>query len=560
MSAAWFTEMPTSLPIAHGVLVLCAVAVSGLALGAIKLRGLNLGVAGTLFAGIVFGHFGVNIDPAVRAFIQEFGLILFVYTIGIQVGPGFFTSLRHQGLPLNLCAAAVATLGAILTVSLCLLLNIDLAAGVGLFAGATTNTPALGAAQEALKGLPGLGQDRAALPGLGYAVAYPFGILGIILAMLLIRVAFRIQPARELERFRAEQSEPGAALDRMNLVVENPNLQGLSVRAVPAVEALRIVVSRIKKSGAAEVSAVTPDTLLGCGDVILAVGPRSNLDAFRAIVGRESSEDLTRLPGPVVARRVVITRKEMVGKTLRELGLDHVYGVTATRLTRADLEISVQADLKVQFGDMLMLVGPEDSIAKAAQTLGNSVKQLNYTNLIPLFVGIALGVVLGCYPFSIGHMPVPVRLGLAGGPLLAAIALSRMGKIGPLLWYVPVNVNTLLREFGIVLFLACVGLKSGTNFVHTLARGDGLIWMGVGAIITLVPLLVVAIVARVLLKMNYLTLCGLLAGSMTDPPALAFANTSSGSDAPSVSYATVYPLTMLLRIVLAQLIVIFFCR
>jgi putative transport protein len=552
--------MPTSLPIAHGVLVLCAVAVSGLALGAIKLRGLNLGVAGTLFAGIVFGHFGVNIDPAVRAFIQEFGLILFVYTIGIQVGPGFFTSLRHQGLPLNLCAAAVATLGAILTVSLCLLLNIDLAAGVGLFAGATTNTPALGAAQEALKGLPGLGQDRAALPGLGYAVAYPFGILGIILAMLLIRVAFRIQPARELERFRAEQSEPGAALDRMNLVVENPNLQGLSVRAVPAVEALRIVVSRIKKSGAAEVSAVTPDTLLGCGDVILAVGPRSNLDAFRAIVGRESSEDLTRLPGPVVARRVVITRKEMVGKTLRELGLDHVYGVTATRLTRADLEISVQADLKVQFGDMLMLVGPEDSIAKAAQTLGNSVKQLNYTNLIPLFVGIALGVVLGCYPFSIGHMPVPVRLGLAGGPLLAAIALSRMGKIGPLLWYVPVNVNTLLREFGIVLFLACVGLKSGTNFVHTLARGDGLIWMGVGAIITLVPLLVVAIVARVLLKMNYLTLCGLLAGSMTDPPALAFANTSSGSDAPSVSYATVYPLTMLLRIVLAQLIVIFFCR
>jgi putative transport protein len=332
------------------------------------------------------------------------------------------------------------------------------------------------------------------------------------------------------------------------------------VRAVPAVEALRIVVSRIKKSGAAEVSAVTPDTLLGCGDVILAVGPRSNLDAFRAIVGRESSEDLTRLPGPVEARRVVITRKEMVGKTLRELGLDHVYGVTATRLTRADLEISVQADLKVQFGDMLMLVGPEDSIAKAAQTLGNSVKQLNYTNLIPLFVGIALGVVLGCYPFSIGHMPVPVRLGLAGGPLLAAIALSRMGKIGPLLWYVPVNVNTLLREFGIVLFLACVGLKSGTNFVHTLARGDGLIWMGVGAIITLVPLLVVAIVARVLLKMNYLTLCGLLAGSMTDPPALAFANTSSGSDAPSVSYATVYPLTMLLRIVLAQLIVIFFCR
>jgi putative transport protein len=277
------------------------------------------------------------------------------------------------------------------------------------------------------------------------------------------------------------------------------------------------------------------------------------------IVGKESPANLLEVPGHIINRRVVVTHKEVLGQTLRELALDHVYGVTATRLTRADLEITVSADLKLQFGDMLQLVGTEEALEKAAALLGNSVQELNHTRLIPMFLGIALGVLVGSYPLHFTSMPAPVRLGLAGGPLVVAIALSRIGRIGPLLWYVPANANVLLREFGIALFLSCVGLRSGANFLDTLLRGDGFLWMGAGCVITLVPLLLAAWIARRLMKMNFLNLCGLLAGSMTDPPALAFANTVSSTDAPSVAYATVYPMTMLLRIVVAQLLVLLFC-
>ncbi len=552
---SWLQQMIPN-HVAYGMLVLCAVSALGLALGSIKVRGISLGVAGTLFVGIVFGHFGLNIADEVRHFVQEFGLILFVYTIGIQVGPGFLTSLRKQGLPLNVAAASIVVLGAVVTVGLCGALGIDLAAGVGLISGATTNTPSLGAAQQALKGVS---EARAALPGLGYAVCYPFGILGIILAMLLVRWALRVSMPAELERFRHDQRSGRESLKRMNLVVSNPNLRGLPVRRVPGLKELGVVISRMKRAGSAEVSTVTGETVLNQGDHLLVVGTPSNLEKVRVIVGQECEEDLMTFPGAVIHRRVVVTHREVLGQSLRELALDKVYGVTATRVTRADLELAVNADLEVHFGDMLQLVGTEEAIKRASEALGNSVNQLNHTKLIPIFVGICLGVLVGSIPFALPSVPAPVRLGLAGGPLLVAIILSRVGRIGPLLWYMPVNANVLLRELGIVLFLSCVGLRSGSEFWSTLWEGQGVLWMGVGAAITLVPLVVVGFAARLLMRMNYMDLCGLLAGSMTDPPALAFANTVSGSDAPNVAYATVYPLTMILRILLAQLIVVFFC-
>ncbi len=554
----WLAPLLTN-HVAQGMLVLCAVAALGLALGSLKVRGLGLGIAGTLFVGIACGHFGLNIDPEVRGFLQEFGLIIFVYTIGIQVGPSFLTSLRRSGLPLNLLAMAVVVVGAVTTVALCLWLKVDLAAGVGIFSGATTNTPSLGAAQQALKSI-GAPEARVASPGLGYAVCYPFGILGIIIAMLLVRWLGRISLPAETAAFREDQQAGRRAMETLSLVVENPNLVGLPIRAVPGREELQVVLSRIRRADRKEAETASLDTVLGLGDQVLAVGTPENLEKLRVIVGSRSDEDLMDLPGPVKHTRVIVTRREVLGKHVGELALESVHGAVVARLTRADLEISGAVDVRLQFGDMVHLVGTQAALDSASKALGNSVTQLNHTKLIPVFLGICLGVLFGGIPFAIPGIPVPVRLGLAGGPLVVAIVLSRIGSVGPLLWYMPVNANVLLREFGIVLFLSCVGLRSGEQFVATLMSGQGFLWMGMGVVVTLVPLLLVALIARRFMRLNYLNLCGLLAGSMTDPPALAFAGTITGSDAPNVAYASVYPLTMLARIAVAQMIVLIFCR
>ena len=595
---SWYLYLQKSQPIAHGVIILCLVAALGLALGNIKIRGFSLGIAGTLFAGIAIGHFGFNLDPAVRGFIQEFGLILFVYTIGMQVGPGFTNTLRQQGLPLNLLAAANVTLGAVMIVGLCYIFGLDFGLGAGIFAGATTNTPALGAAQDALRTLTNApaalagsltnalasatnalasatntvasltnaaagaapAPDRASLPALGYAVAYPFGVLGIILAMVMIRAFFKMNVPQELDLFRKAQRAGHETLDRVSLVVTNKNLEGVALKNIPNLSRSSVVVSRIRQKGTTEVKLANAESLLHLGDTLVAVGKKSDLVKFRMIVGEESTEDLTQAPGPLTYRRVVLTHKEFVGKSLRDLALNLRYSVTVTRITRQSLEMSVSADLELQFGDTLQIVGTEPNLDKAAEALGNSVKELNHARLVPMFIGITLGVIAGVIPFHLGSMPAPLKLGLAGGPLIVAIILSRVGRAGPLLWYLPVNANLLLREFGIVLFLSCVGLRAGTHFFHSLLQGGGFTWMFCGALITLVPLLIVAFIARAFMKINFMNICGLLSGSMTDPPALAFANAYSNSDAPAVAYATVYPLTMLLRILLAQLIVILFCH
>lgn len=542
---------------AEAVLVLCAVIAVGLTLGSLKVRGLGFGVAGVLFAGLAFGHFGLNIESGVRTFLQEFGLILFVYTIGMQLGPGFLDSLRRQGLPLNLMAAAVVLLGGAGAALLIRGLDLAPAVGIGILCGAVTNTPSLGAAQQALAGLPKTGPETLALPGLGYAVAYPFGVIGIILSMLALRGLFRIDVARERESYAAAQRTGQEAPVRQTLEITNPNLAGLTVARLPGLGPLGIVISRHKPAAATEVSPVGPETVLQVGDLLTAIGLPEALRQFQLIVGRASDQDLLKLPGPATFQRVILTRRSFVGKTLRAAALEAQFGVSITRLTRSDLEIAVHPDLRLQFGDMLHLVGTRDAVARAAEALGNSIKELNHAQLVPIFVGIALGVLLGSYSFHLPHVPAPVRLGLAGGPLLVAIVLSRLGRIGPFVWYLPTNANLLLRELGIALFLACVGLKSGERFVETLRAGDGLLWMAAGAALTVGPLLLVAVVARLWRRTNFTALCGLMAGSMTDPPALAFAHLFTGSEAPAVAYAAVYPLTMILRIVVAQLLVLF---
>ncbi len=546
---------------AGAVLILSLVAGLGLAFGAIRVRGLGLGIAGVLFAGIAFGHFGVRIDDRTREFARELGLVLFVYSIGLQVGPGFFASLRRHGLRLNLLAAAVVLLGAVTALLLHVAGGVEAPAVVGLLSGATTNTPSLAAAQQALKETtadPAALARLSKLPGLGYAVAYPFGVLGVIGVMLAVRAAFRIalkSEAEELERSRAAEAPP---LARANLEVANPNLVGMALAKVPVLAGSALVVSRIWQDG--KLLVPRPDTVLGLGDVLLAVGRREDLEALRVVVGKESALDLRSVPSAITAKRLIVTRTAATGRTLAELDFIRRFGVQITRVSRAELEMSATPDFELQYGDTVLAVGEAGDLSKVSAELGDSPKSLAYPHLVPMFAGIVLGIWVGSWPFSLPGVPAPVRLGLAGGPLVVAILLARLGKLGPLVWYMPISANYVLRETGIVLFLGAVGLGAGDVFVDTLVHGDGLYWMACGAAITAVPLVAVALFARGVLKLNYLTLCGLLAGSMTDPPALSFATSVSASEAPSVSYATVYPLTMILRVLSAQLLVLYLVR
>jgi len=557
----WLSEMSTAQPMAWAVFVLSVVGALGLAIASVRIRGVGLGVAGVLFAGIIVGHCGIRIEQPVLEFVREFGLVLFVFTIGLQLGPGFFASLRQQGLKLNLLAASVVVLGVAVTLGIAwLLFGIDVIAALGLFSGATTNTPALGATQLTLKTLGETLSAKAGLPALAYAVAYPGGVLGLILTLLALRVLLRVNPEREAEIYRAEPRKGIEPLERMNLVVDNPNLDNLSIGDIPGRRETGVVISRIKRAGATEVQTATEQTVVRRGDIILAVGSRKNLERFRVIVGRESDINLMKAPGRVVSREIVVTRKEVLGSTIDELQLDERHGVTVTRVTRADIEMTALPELRLQFGDMLQVVGDEQVMQAVGNELGNCVRALNETNFIPIFVGIALGVLAGTLPLSFSGMPVPVRLGLAGGPLALAILLGRIGRIGPLVWYMPANANMAFRELGIVLFLACVGLKAGERFFGTVFTAEGLRWLLAGTCITVLPVFLVGLGARLLFKLNFTAISGLLAGSMTDPPALAFANAISRSDAPSVAYATVYPLTMLLRILAAQVLVLMFCR
>ena len=553
----WLSNLFLNESVARTVILLAIAGAAGSALGKIQVRGVGLGVAGVLFVGLALGHFKLAPDHQVLEFVREFGLILFVYTLGLQIGPGFFASLRARGWVLNGFAASIVLFGTALAVLLIFTGRVALPTGAGLLSGATTNTPSLAAAGEALRQV-GAGPDATAIQGLAYAVAYPFGILGIILTMVVVRSIFRIDVAaevREAERTLKPMMPPPTG---KNLEVRNANLVGMRISAIPGLAGSGVVVSRFSRGGV--VAVARPETELALGDVLHAVGPEIGLDSLRVVVGAEARVDLKSLPGNVVNRRLLVSKGAVLGKPLGDLSVLAQHGVIVTRVTRQGLEFTPTSGFRIQFGDLLMVVGEEPGIEEVARVMGNSPKALEHPHPIPFFIGIALGVIVGSIPLLVPGLPAAVKLGLAGGPLVVAILLSRLANTGPLVWHLPPSSNLALREIGITLFLAAVGMKSGEKFVAILLDGDGLAWLGYGALITAVPLLVIGLLARAWKKLNYAELCGLLAGSMTDPPALAFAQQTTQSDAPAVAYAAVYPFVMLLRVFCAQLLVFLLWR
>lgn len=548
----WLSQLFTAESVARTVILLGVACAAGMAIGKIKIYGIGLGVAGVLFAGLVLGHFKLTFDHHVLEFVREFGLILFVYALGLQIGPGFFASLRARGLVLNLFAAANVFLGAGIACIWILIDKVDVPTGVGLLSGATTNTPSLAAAQQALVEV-GAGSDAAVVQGLGYAIAYPFGVVGIIIAMLVIRKLFGIDVQKEVEAAENANRPSIPPPATRNFEVRNPNLVGRDLGAVPGIHDSGVVISRFSRGGV--VAVARPDTRLQLGDILHAVGPESGLDNLRVVIGAEAGVDLKTLPGSVTNRRLMVTKSAMFGKPLADLTTFAQHHVVVTRVTRNGMEFTPKAGFKLQFGDILMVVGEAPQIDAVAAVVGNSPKALETPQPITFFFGIVLGVLVGSIPVFIPGLPAAVKLGLAGGPIVVAILLSRLTTTGPLIWHIPHTANHMLREIGISLFLAAVGIKSGEKFVSVLFGAEGLRWLILGAIITIVPLLLVGLVARAWKQLNYAEICGLLAGSMTDPPALAYAQQTTGSDAPAVAYATVYPLTMLLRVFTGQLVV-----
>jgi putative transport protein len=542
-------------PIPFAILILALVAVLGLLVGGIRVRGIGLGSAGVLFAGILFGHFGASIDENIAEFAKEFGLVLFVFTIGLQLGPGIIQLWRQQGLLLNGLAALIVALGLVLVLIFRHLLDLSVFASAGIFSGSTTNTPSLGAAQQAAATLESSSGEEIGLLASAYAVSYPGGIVGIIAAMLILRLVFRINVADEASKLRSAASADRPPIQRYSVQVDNSHLAGLPFGEIPGVEETGVRISRIRRAGEDLVRVATDETTLHPGDLILVVGAENELARFVPLLGTPTDVDLTKSIGDVQFRRVVVTDPGVLNTPLRELSLDHLYNVTITRIRRAGVEMTARGSSRFYYGDVAHVVGDEESLTRVSKLLGNSVKKLSETDFAPIFLGIAAGVLLGMVPLPIPGVPFPVKLGLAGGPLVAAICLSLIGSVGRVVWYIPTSTNLALREFGIILFLACAGLSAGETFFSTAMTSEGGTWMLVGLAVTMVPLLVSGCIARIFGKMNYLTICGLVAGSMTDPPALAFANSNSDSDACSTAYAAVYPLTMILRIVAAQAVV-----
>lgn len=538
---------------AYTILILSVIIAAGHALGSLKLGSFHLGVAGVLFSGLVLGHFKIHLNPLILEFAREFGLILFVYTIGIQVGPGFFASFKKDGLKLNGLALAAVLIGTLSAVILSKVVHIPISVMLGILSGATTNTPSLAAGQQALQELPGITADLLKMPSLGYAVCYPFGIVGTILAMVLVRIFLKINPKQEAEDYARQHAKSRKALETRDILVKNSNFHGMTLDQIPLPEK-SAVISRVMHQG--QVQITSPDTVLETGDIVRAVGTPEKLEELRLILGSWAQVDWEAENENIISKWIVVTRKDILGKTID--GLEpFIYGVAVTRISRGDIEFSAASEIVLNFADRLMVVGDEKGIQKFSSIIGNSAKELNAPELVPVFLGIAAGVILGSFPIMIPGMPAPLKLGLAGGPLIVAMLLSRVGRIGRVVWYLPTSANFMMREIGISLFLASVGLKSGDRFVETLVNGNGWIWILSGAFVTLVPLVTVGLWARVKMKLNYLSISGLLAGSHTDPPALAFANQMAPSSAQVISYAAIYPLVMILRVLMAQILVLF---
>lgn len=540
--------------IAHIVLLYSFVIATGVLLGKIKIFGVSLGVTFVLFAGIICGHFGFTGETPILNFIQDFGLILFVFCIGLQVGPSFFSSFKKGGLSMNLVALGIVTLNIVVALGLFYVLGgkVSLPMMVGVLCGAVTNTPGLGAANEALSQL-GYGGPQIAM---GYACAYPLGVIGIIGSIIAIKYICRVNLKKEEEELeRQESANPHLKPFMMHLEVHNDALAGKKLMQIKDMISRDFVCSRILQNG--HVSIPTRDTIFNVGDQLFVVCAEDDADAIIAFIGPKIEVDWEKQDTPMISRRILVTQSNMNGKHLGELHFSSMYGVNVTRVNRSGMDLFASRNLTLQVGDRVMVVGAQDAVERVANLMGNSLKRLDHPNIVTIFVGIFLGILFGSLPIVFPGIPTPVKLGLAGGPLIVAILIGRFGYKFRLVTYTTMSANLMLREIGIALFLASVGIKAGGNFVETVVEGDGLIYVGCGFLITIIPLLVMGCIARWVYNINYFMLMGLIAGSNTDPPALAYANQSAGNNAPAVGYSTVYPLSMFLRILTAQLLILF---
>lgn len=553
----WLQDLLTNPnSIAHIVALYAFVIAAGVLLGKIKFFGISLGVTFVLFVGILAGHFGFTGNPAILSFVQDFGLILFVFCIGLQVGPSFFSSFKRGGITLNLLAVGIVFLNIAVALILYFALQgrVDIPMMVGILCGAVTNTPGLGAANEALQQLHYQGPEIA----MGYACAYPLGVMGIILSMIIIRYICRVDVKQDSDEIqKEEEANPHMKPYTISLKVQNEALSGKTLSQVQNFLARDFVCTRIIQDG----HMITPNanTVLRLGDRMFLVCAEDDSEAIMAFIGPKIEQDwdaTNQQDKPMVSRRILVTQPNINGKTLGELHFSSMYGVNVTRVNRSGMDLFAARQLRLQVGDRVMVVGPQDAIERVANLLGNQLRRLDHPNIVTIFVGILCGILFGSLPIAIPGMPTPVKLGLAGGPLIISILIGRFGHKVKLVTYTTMSANLMLREVVLVLFLASVGIKAGENFVQMVVEGDGVLYVGLGFLITFIPLIITGIIARWHHRVNYFTLMGLIAGSNTDPPALAYANQIAGNDAPAVGYSTVYPLTMFLRILTAQLLIL----
>ncbi|GCB37171.1 putative transporter [Bacteroides faecalis] len=540
--------------VAHSVLILSLVIAFGIILAKIKIWGISLGVTWILFVGIVFGHFNMNLDEHLLHFLKEFGLILFVYSIGLQVGPGFFSAFKKGGFTLNMLAILVVTLGVGITIILHFTTGTPITTMVGILSGAVTNTPGLGAAQQANSDLNGIDAPEIAL---GYAVSYPLGVVGIILSLIILKYILHINTPKE-----EKEAEVGLGhlqeltVRPVTIEIKNEAVDSLCIKELRPLVNRKFVISRIRHREGGETELVNSETIVHVGDKILAISTPIDVEAITVFFGKEIKMEWEQQDKQLISRRILITKPELNGKTLSQLKIRNNFGANITRVNRSGVDLVAAPQLQLQMGDRVTIVGTELAVAHAEKVLGNSMKRLNHPNLIPIFIGIALGCILGSLPFTFPGIPQPVKLGLAGGPLIVSILISRFGPKYKLITYTTMSANLMLREIGISIFLACVGLGAGKGFVETIINDGGYVWVGYGVIITILPLLITGLIGRYYCKLNYFTLIGVLAGSTTNPPALAYSNDLTACDAPAVGYATVYPLTMFLRVLTAQLLIL----
>lgn len=551
----WFTDLLLNSSIAHSILLFALAITVGILLGKIKFKGITLGITWILFVGIALSHFGLRVEPNTLHFVKEFGLILFVYSIGLQVGPGFFSSFKKGGMTLNMLAAAIVLIGCITAYIIHLVTGTSLVTMVGVLSGAVTNTPGLGAAQQTFNDV--LGQQNPNI-ALGYAVAYPLGVMGVILSIVLLKYICKVDTKKESENITKAESDNTNSAEKVSVKVMNSAVFGKTFLQLHKLIDKDFVVSRLcRKDGIIEIP--TSLTVVREGDKLLVISTVHDMPTVVAFLGEKLDipfSDWTEMESQLTMRKIIITKPKINGKRLDELKIRSVFGVNVTRVSRSGVDLVAAGDLELQIGDKVFVVGRDEDIEKLAYVLGNSSKQLREPNLMGIFLGIAIGVLFGSIPFMIPGIPQPVKLGLAGGPLIVAILISRFGYKMKIISYTTQSANMMIREIGISLFLAAVGLGAGEGFVDTIVNKGGYMWVGYGFMITLLPLIIVPLIGRYFFKINYFSLIGLIAGSYTNPPGLAYCNSISETDHHAVAYATVYPLVMFLRVLTAQVMIL----